>query len=204
MYFNASRKEGLPTNCFGRTAALSTLLVLAGFLGLTGMIFGKEPARPGSKGQSVGPTKVDDIQVRPPPFSEGIFPCSACHSELPANRTRRKLVDMHANIVLKHGPKTMWCFNCHDAKNMDVLHLANGKLIPYTKSYLLCGQCHGDKLRDWKAGVHGKRTGYWNGRKTYLLCPSCHNPHSPHFKPIKPMPAPVPPSDITIANESKP
>ena len=32
------------------------------------------------------------------------------------------------------------------------------------------------QYRDWKAGVHGKRTGEWDGRKDYLLCVNCHNP----------------------------
>jgi hypothetical protein len=45
-------------------------------------------------------------------------------------------------------------------------------------------------------GVHGKRTGNWNGQKQYLLCVNCHNPHSPHFKPLKPMPPPIPPDKI--------
>jgi len=44
-------------------------------------------------------------------------------------------------------------------------------VIPFTESYYLCGQCHGDIFRDWKAGVHGKRTGMWNGKKEYVLCP---------------------------------
>ncbi|MGC8763545.1 MAG: hypothetical protein ACP5VN_07945 [Acidobacteriota bacterium] len=72
----------------------------------------------------------------------------------------------------------------------------DGQLIGFSKSYLLCGQCHGDKLRDWRVGVHGKRTGQWNGRKEYLLCVHCHNPHSPHFAPLKPLPPPVPPTQI--------
>ena len=63
----------------------------------------------------------------------------------------------------------------------------------YDPNVNVCGQCHGDKYRDWKAGVHGKRTGYWNGKKQYLLCVHCHNPHQPHFKPLKPMPPPTPP-----------
>jgi len=55
----------------------------------------------------------------------------------------------------------------------------------------LCGQCHGEKYRDWRVGVHGKRTGDWNGKKRYLLCAHCHNPHTPRFSPIKPLPPPV-------------
>lgn len=138
-----------------------------------------------------------NIQVPSPPFTEGIFPCTQCHDgkTVKLNTTRRKLVDMHDDIVLKHGPNR-WCLDCHSAEHRDHLHLVDGELIDFSKSYLLCGQCHGDKLRDWKVGVHGKRTGHWNGEKQYLLCVHCHNPHSPHFKPLKPLPPPTPPSQI--------
>jgi hypothetical protein len=137
-----------------------------------------------------------ELPVPPPPFSEDIFPCSMCHSEMETNLTRRKLTDEHDTIVLKHGPRERWCFDCHNPDDRDQLRLASGTLVPYTESYRLCGQCHGDKLRDWKAGVHGKRTGYWNGKKQYLLCAHCHNPHSPRFAPMKPMPAPTRPENL--------
>ena len=90
------------------------------------------------------------------------------------------------------------CLDCHDAQNRDRLHLASGEPVAFTASYLLCGQCHGDKLRDWRIGIHGKRTGSWNGPKKYLLCVHCHNPHSPHFAPLKPMPPPTRPEDIQL------
>jgi len=131
-----------------------------------------------------------DIQVPPPPFSEDIFPCSECHGDMEPNLQRRVLEDAHDDIVLKHDEQNRWCLDCHDAKNRDMLHLASGKLIDFKESYKLCGQCHGPKLRDWKNGVHGRRTGSWNGQKKYLLCAHCHNPHSPRFKMMKPMPPP--------------
>lgn len=152
------------------------------------------PARGASGAASAG--RPQEIQVPPPPFSEGIFPCSGCHSGLPVNRQRRKLTEMHAEIVLKHGPESRWCLDCHAAEDRDTLHLAGGEAVPFTASYLLCGQCHGEKLRDWKVGVHGKRAGDWNGRKQYLLCAHCHDPHSPRFKPLKPLPPPVRPEQI--------
>lgn len=82
---------------------------------------------------------------------------------------------------------------CHDAENRDMLHSASGELIDFSESYKLCGQCHGPKLRDWKAGIHGRRTGQWNGEKQYLLCAHCHDPHSPKFQKMKPEPAPIKP-----------
>jgi len=123
-----------------------------------------------------------------PPFSEGIFPCSECHSDMQPNPQRRDLTDYHTEIVLQHDAEGQrWCTDCHNLLNRDKLRLVSGELIDFTESYLLCGQCHGDKLRDWKVGVHGKRTGYWNGDKQYLLCVHCHNPHDPKFKALKPL-----------------
>lgn len=144
--------------------------------------------------------KKNDIQVPPPPFSEGIYPCSECHNkELPANPTRRTL-EAHDDIILKHDETNRWCLDCHDAQNRDMLHLASGQLLDFKESYKLCGQCHGEKKRDWENGIHGRRTGSWNGQKTYLLCIHCHNPHSPRFQKITPMPPPKKPSEITSSN----
>ena len=167
------------------------VLVLAGatLLGAL-MLLGTVVSAPGAE-QEV-PKK---FLVPPPPFSEGIFPCSQCHAGMPANRTPRKLEGMHENIVLKHMPGG-WCFDCHNPSNRDTLRLANGKLVRFEESYNLCGQCHGTILREWKAGLHGKRTGMWNGEKQYRLCVHCHWPHDPRFKPLKPLPPPVKPSDI--------
>jgi hypothetical protein len=74
-----------------------------------------------------------------------------------------------------------------------VLRRASGEPIPFSESYKLCGQCHGPQYRDWQSGVHGKRTGEWDGQKEYLLCVNCHDPHSPKFKPLVPLPPPVRP-----------
>lgn len=136
----------------------------------------------------------DEFEVPPPPFSEDIFPCSECHADMEVNSQRRQLEDEHTNIVLKHDEEHRWCLDCHNPDDRDKLRLASGQLIDFTESYKLCGQCHGDKYRDWRAGVHGKRSGYWNGKKKYLLCAHCHNPHSPRFKPIEPKPPPKPPA----------
>jgi hypothetical protein len=134
------------------------------------------------------------LEVPPPPFSPGIYPCSMCHGMMPANPARRTLA-FHTEIVLKHDEEHRWCLDCHNAGDRDWLHLASGELVPFEESYRLCGQCHGEKYRDWRAGIHGRRSGKWNGHKTYLLCAHCHDPHQPHFKPIEPMPAPIPPAE---------
>jgi hypothetical protein len=141
-----------------------------------------------------------EIAVEAPPFTEGIFPCSECHASMETNPVRRELVDFHDDIsaIFDHDSDNRWCLDCHDMNNRDSLKLASGKRIGFDESFRLCGQCHGDKLRDWKVGVHGKRTGEWNGKKQYLLCVHCHNPHSPRFKSIKPLPPPVRQEDIHL------
>ena len=158
----------------------------------------KAPPPKKAEAQDAAPSG-QDIQVPKPPFSEGIFPCSACHDgkSMKPDPKRREL-GMHTEIVLNHGPASRWCLDCHDLQDRDKLHLASGEKVSFTTSYLLCGQCHGDKFRDWRVGVHGKRTGSWNGTKQYLLCVNCHNPHSPRFKPMKPMPPPTPPQEIQV------
>ena len=134
------------------------------------------------------------IAIAPPPFSEGIFPCSECHfEEDEVDRTPRE-VDFHDTVYFDHDEENRWCLDCHDAENRDLLHLASGEPVLFEESYRLCGQCHGEKYRDWRAGIHGRRTGDWNGHKSYLLCAHCHNPHEPHFQPLKPEPAPIQPA----------
>ncbi len=136
----------------------------------------------------------EEFPVAPPPMPEGIFPCSSCHATMEVNRKRRELKEEHTQIKLHHAENLRWCLDCHNANNRDKLTLYNGELIAFTASYRLCGECHGNVYRDWKAGIHGKRTGYFSGgKRTYYLCVNCHNPHDPKFKPIKPEPPPLRP-----------
>ncbi len=137
----------------------------------------------------------DTSHVGPPELD--LFPCSDCHDPdvYETNPERRELEDAHDDIVLEHDEEHRWCLDCHDPDNRDFLRLASGEQVPFEKSFRLCGQCHGDKYRDWKAGVHGRRTGHWDDpeKQNYLLCVDCHNSHSPRFAPIEPMPMPAAP-----------
>jgi uncharacterized CHY-type Zn-finger protein len=148
--------------------------------------------------ETKGTDQSTQYAVEPPPFSDGIFPCTDCHKNLKPNPVRRVLVDWHDDIsaMFNHDSENRWCLDCHDLMNRDSLRLASGKLLDFKESYKLCGQCHGEKYRDWKVGVHGKRTGEWNGKKEYLLCVSCHNPHAPKFRELTPDPPPVKQEDI--------
>ncbi len=135
-------------------------------------------------------------QLLPPPeMDDEYWPCSDCHEDEPANHDRRELEDDHEDHKISHGD--LWCLSCHDPDNRDRLHLADGTLVKFEDSWQLCTQCHAKKLHDWRAGVHGKRTGHWRGAAEYRTCVACHNPHSPPFEPLAPKPPPWRPEQIT-------
>ncbi len=144
--------------------------------------------------QAAGENQRGSFNVPPAPFrEEGIFPCSECHADLEVNEERRELEFFHTEIELNHGSEDRWCFDCHHAQDRDTLRLAAGEPVSFDESYRLCGQCHGTIYRDWRAGIHGRRRGFWNGAKSYLLCAHCHDPHAPAYPPIEPLPPPVRP-----------
>ena len=144
--------------------------------------------------QERGPGSEQEFPVPLKELPKTITPCRACHGpekDFPVNFKRREDLLVHKNVKLNHGGVKVWCLDCHHPENRDYLiPLSDGKLIPFDKTYLLCGKCHGTKYRDWRNGIHGRRTGYWNGLKTYYLCINCHDPHSPKYKSIEPMPPP--------------
>jgi hypothetical protein len=151
--------------------------------------------------------------VPPPLVYQGLFPCQACHRKdsrgvssqvdrgqsflgkfLRAPDPRpRILVRMHRDINLQHAD-WQWCLDCHNTDERNYLRLINGDTIPFEKSYRLCGQCHGLIYRDWKLGIHGRRVGQWNGKKLYLLCAHCHDPHIPKFRKLMSQDPPRPPT----------
>lgn len=130
-----------------------------------------------------------------------LYPCMDCHADEVANPTRRELTDMHDDVVLKHGPPSRWCLDCHDLNDRDKLKLASGEHVEFVESTRLCAQCHGEQLDDWRLGVHGKVTGNIFDTRIYRTCVECHDPHQPKFKARKPLPAPVRPADIQPKNE---
>lgn len=178
-----------------RNAALLILSAACGCLDAAAAGRHEAPLRPAPPaGPAAG---AESFPVPPPPLSKKYFPCSDCHdANLPVNPARRELTEDHRKIVLTHDEEHRWCLDCHDPDDRDVLRLASGSNVRFEESYKLCGQCHGPTFRDWKVGIHGKRTGMWNGAKQYLLCAHCHDPHAPRFKPLRPEPPPVRPEEI--------
>ena len=81
---------------------------------------------------------------------------------------------------LQHGRGRVWCLDCHHTTKRNMLVDHYGDPISIDQSQLLCGKCHGDKLRDWRDGIHGKRIGDFTstGKKRWFTCTECHNPHN--------------------------
>ena len=82
--------------------------------------------------------------------------------------------------TFQHGRGRIWCLDCHHTTQRNKLVDHFGEPISFDQPQLLCGKCHGDKLRDWRDGIHGKRIGDFTstGKKRWFTCTECHNPHN--------------------------
>jgi hypothetical protein len=100
------------------------------------------------------------------------------------------VLNEHKDIQLEHG-SNRFCLNCHHAANRNAFVDYDGAEIAPADIVQLCAKCHGTIYRDWQAGVHGRENGFWQigrGIRTRLLCIQCHDPHSPKFKAMRPVP----------------
>lgn len=140
-----------------------------------------------------------NVLLSAPEVDEEYLPCRDCHeaNDGRTDVTVREMEDDHDEMEFSHGD--LWCLHCHDTEQRDYLRLADGGLVEFEDSWQLCTQCHAKKLPDWRAGVHGKRTGHWRGPKEYRTCVVCHDPHQPPFEPLTPEPAPKGPEEIVRA-----
>ncbi len=117
----------------------------------------------------------------------------ACHNgvgpgftppTLPVDKRPTPVPTMEAMVPdlknLQHGRGRIWCLDCHHTTERNKLVDHFGDPVSFDQPQLLCGKCHGDKLRDWRDGIHGKRIGEWtsNGKKRWFTCTECHNPHN--------------------------
>lgn len=117
------------------------------------------------------------------------FPCSQCHKQVDA--AGLKSVDgdrKHDEIQLEHI--AVPCLTCHTANDMDRLHTLQGKALSFDDVQVLCGQCHADKLADWRIGAHGKTIGGWAKARQRYTCTECHDPHRPQVASVQALPGP--------------
>lgn len=174
-------KEGLPSvKCSPKTGAV--LWWGDPYDGTVPM--GKMPVEDAdySRGEAVVKPRSDRLGMLPlcgETCHEGTFPVG----EPKANYPRE--IKSHKNIVLNgkdlpHGKGSVWCLDCHHRTERNKLVDNFGNPVGYDQPQILCGKCHGDRLRDWRDGIHGKRIGEWaaTGKKRWFVCTECHNPHN--------------------------
>lgn len=183
---------------------LAIVVFIAGWVVLQGNT-GTETAHAADKEKTTESSpRVRKIQDAPP-FSVPsrkeeleMFPCSECHEDEPINRRERKLEEEHEDMVLDHGGGRFWCITCHGSEKKDTFLSMNNTPIDFDQAYLLCGQCHYDRQKDWFFGAHGKRLTSWQGEREILSCTACHDAHSPSIKPFEPSPPPKVRSGLTL------
>ncbi|MEO5375368.1 MAG: cytochrome C [Alphaproteobacteria bacterium] len=152
-------------------------------------------------GAMAGPVAADEPPPPPPPAPPvtgvrvaGPLPrpvCGNCHAWRQPVLERRTLKAPHDKIALAHGGQPFWCLDCHVGSDPSTLRTFGGDAVAaFGEADRLCVQCHGRQVRDWRAGVHGRRVGGWQGERTVLRCAACHDPHRPAWTPTPPSPPP--------------
>jgi hypothetical protein len=120
------------------------------------------------------------------------YNCNDCHKLIESKWHYDRPMVEHEGIRLNHG-NNRFCLNCHHPKNRNAFVDYDGAEIKQEDVVQLCARCHGTVYRDYKAGAHGRRNGYWNtaqGEHTQLRCIQCHDPHDPKYKAITSLRAP--------------
>ena len=133
------------------------------------------------------------ITLKEHPLPARANECKLCHmakqSQFISKKNRTHLE--HAQIEAKHGRKILACNYCHDKNNHNLLASRTDFPASFANPSPVCQQCHAEIFRDWKAGIHGKRTGGWTGNeRVQFHCIECHDPHSVKFKAMEAKPAP--------------
>jgi hypothetical protein len=157
--------------------------------------------RPPAQQPPVGLASDKHLDKTPPRATKGLdlvksgwaYNCMECHKLFPARwhyGGENRPFNEHKDINLQHG-ENRFCLNCHHPTNRNAFVDYDGSEIAQADVVKLCAKCHGTIYRDWEAGVHGRQNGFWKadlGDKTKLRCIQCHDPHSPKFKEMKPLP----------------
>lgn len=141
---------------------------------------------------------IDDaklVKLKKRQLPENPDECHFCHLKKKlifikgTKRTKRE----HTDMILLHGREKISCNNCHELNNSNYLTSSKMKRATFDNSAPTCQQCHAAKYRDWSQGIHGKRTGRWNGPRIQYHCIDCHDPHDISFPEMEVKLTPKPP-----------
>ncbi len=195
IFDQKSAQRSLPTTRF------AGWVLCAGFVVLAGVLF----ASPRSVEIPIAPANAVDRSLlvvgprreamKDPPrlLVEGVPEnCNACHQIFKSSHAGGEAINYHQELKLSHGLNNR-CMNCHDAQDRERLTLRDGATVSFAESPRLCSQCHGTVYRDWEKGTHGKTLGSWvtdSQSQRRLVCNECHDPHSPKYEAMQPLPGP--------------
>jgi hypothetical protein len=118
------------------------------------------------------------------------IPCQTCHSlraSKPLPTSMASLKEFHVGKRFEHGK--LKCAACHSEGQPPRLRLADGTRLEMAEAMQLCGQCHGQQLKNYEQGLHGGMQGYWDttrGDRQKNHCVDCHDPHQPAFDQVQP------------------
>jgi hypothetical protein len=154
--------------------------------------------RPAARQPAVGVPEDTHLDKTPPRATKSLdlvkvgwtYNCMECHQLIAAKWHYDRPMAEHRDLRLEHG-NNRFCLNCHHPTDRNAFVDYDGAKIRQGDVVQLCGKCHGPTHRDWLAGVHGRQNGHWrmeSGDKTRLNCIQCHDPHSPKFKDMQPLP----------------
>lgn len=208
-------------------ASIACLVVGAALLAASSHATGNQRLQAGAEPQPVealAASKPRKVTYSERQLRLALYPCQDCHrlieseSGAEASGLQRKgkyhyhidyqhffHVDSELSAKIKgereqgdHHRAT--CLVCHSATDRNTLRLptsAGGYTVSFNASYRQCLSCHGDKKRDFDAGIHGKDIGgYGRSEKIRFQCVDCHNPHSPKIKAMKALPPPKKPRTL--------
>lgn len=131
-----------------------------------------------------------DVQIARREGSIALYPCNSCHDKIEPTDRPLPLAGKHHTMVFAHFEGVTQCYLCHDRGDMNRLRLLTEDGLSFDASHRLCGQCHGEKMRDFDLGAHGKVVGGWRGSRYRYTCVDCHNPHHPQREQVLALPAP--------------
>lgn len=178
-----------------RHAAIGAVIVAG--IGLWTWAAASGPEGDGEAPPAVASTRAEErVHTLPPdvsviPRSEMLssYPCMECHQHVPAPEVGRiqamPMRQPHQRIEFEHMRTIVVCSQCHPPGAYNELRLLDDERVSFDEAYLLCGQCHAEKFRDWQWGIHGKQVGKWNGARQRESCPACHPPHHPAVAPMQ-------------------
>jgi hypothetical protein len=90
------------------------------------------------------------------------------------------------------------CSDCHadmepNPQRRELVDMHEDIVLNHAEGQRWCLDCHNLDDRDTLRLISGDVIPF---TESYQLCAHCHDPHSPSFKPLKPMPAPVRPENL--------